>query len=104
MVVCSLQRGAGDKTTFSLGHEGATLLLDVENLSKELHLKPGSLYMVIGEISDQLSGPCLQARVARNVDGMDLHLFEEALKLHRQFLRQQQELHMPIDSSSEQRA
>lgn len=31
----------------------------------------------------------LRARVCRNIDGMDLHLFEEALKLRRKFLAEQ---------------
>lgn len=65
------------------------MLLDVAQLGENVRLKKGSLYMVVGEILTLPSGPCLQARVARNVDGMDVELFGSALELHRRFELQQ---------------
>jgi hypothetical protein len=70
---------------FVLEHEGARLQLDAALLGEDLPLKEGSLYMVIGEVRQGPSGPRLEARQARNVDGMDVELFGSALKLFRKF-------------------
>ena len=85
-----MNAGTGDSNrSFALEHDGERLLLDVALLGENVSLKPGSLYMVIGEIEMLPAGPCLQARVARNCDGMDVELFAAALKLHRRFEQQQ---------------
>lgn len=77
-----------DAGAWALEHEGERLALDVTQLGAHVLLKTGGLYMVIGEVLALPSGPFLQARVARNVDGMDVELFGAALKLQRSFLEQ----------------
>jgi len=74
---------------FVLEHDGKSLQLDVAQLGDNVVLKQGSMYMVVGEILTLPSGPYLQARVARNVDGMDVELFGSALQLQRRFVNQQ---------------
>mmetsp|Transcript_54505 Transcript_54505/g.128650 ORF Transcript_54505/g.128650 Transcript_54505/m.128650 type:complete len:128 (+) Transcript_54505:21-404(+) len=66
-------------------HDGKSLQVETDLLGKEISLKRGSLYMFIGEILQQSDGVALRARMARNVDGMDLELFATALKLRRDF-------------------
>ncbi|XP_024538129.1 uncharacterized protein LOC112348939 [Selaginella moellendorffii] len=67
-------------------HEGASLAVDT-TLLRDIHLRPGSLYQFIGELLLQ-SGMMLRARVARNVDGLDVKLYEKALRLRRIFQEQ----------------
>eukprot|EP01018_Ginkgo_biloba_P018989 Gb_02569 [translate_table: standard] len=62
--------------------------IDTQNL-REIHFRIGSLYQFIGELlippglpSDQA---VLQARVGRNVDGIDMNLYRNSLQLRRQF-------------------
>ncbi|KAI3690085.1 hypothetical protein L2E82_48060 [Cichorium intybus] len=63
---------------------GATLAIDTQHL--RLNLRVGSLYQFIGELSIQPNNDgILKARVGRNVDGMDLNLYQQSLKLLRQF-------------------
>jgi hypothetical protein len=64
-------------------------------LGEAVSLKTGSMYMVIGEVQELTNGPCLQARVVRNVDGMDVDLFSAALKLHRTFEQQKKVVGLP---------
>lgn len=68
---------------FALEHGGARLQLDATLLGETLQLKEGSLYMIIGEVQSGPRGPFLEARQARNVDGMDIELFDSALRLFR---------------------
>ncbi|KAJ9536958.1 hypothetical protein OSB04_029691 [Centaurea solstitialis] len=63
---------------------GATLLVDTQHL--RLNLREGSIYQFIGELSIQPNNEgLLKARVGRNVDGIDLNLYHQSLKLIRQF-------------------
>ncbi|KVH91695.1 CST complex subunit TEN1 [Cynara cardunculus var. scolymus] len=63
---------------------GATLAVDTQHL--RLNLRMGSIYQFIGELSIQPSNEgILKARVGRNVDGIDLNLYHQSLKLVRQF-------------------
>ncbi|KAI3494536.1 hypothetical protein L1887_40668 [Cichorium endivia] len=63
---------------------GATLAIDTQHI--RLNLRVGSLYQFIGELSIQPNNDgILKARVGRNVDGMDLNLYQQSLKLLRQF-------------------
>ncbi|CAI9290900.1 unnamed protein product [Lactuca saligna] len=63
---------------------GVTLAVDTQHL--RLNLRVGSLYQFIGELSIQPNNEgILKARVGRNVDGMDLNLYQQSLKLLRQF-------------------
>jgi hypothetical protein len=82
----SLQMDAGAQNPaerFALEHGGARLQLDATLLGETQQLKEGSLYMVIGEVKSGQRGPFLEARQARNVDGMDIELFDSALRLFR---------------------
>mmetsp|Transcript_45600 Transcript_45600/g.71454 ORF Transcript_45600/g.71454 Transcript_45600/m.71454 type:complete len:125 (+) Transcript_45600:238-612(+) len=76
---------AMDGTGFTLEHDGERAKIDGSHLAENIALRQGSLYMVIGEVQSQQQVPCVRARVARNVDGMDVHLFQEALKVRRKF-------------------
>eukprot|EP00802_Teleaulax_amphioxeia_P011265 Tamp_11297.p3 GENE.Tamp_11297~~Tamp_11297.p3 ORF type:complete len:134 (-),score=42.75 Tamp_11297:1533-1907(-) len=75
---------------FALEHDGRRLPLDVALLGEAVSLKTGSMYMVVGEVQALAHGKSMQARVVRNVDGMDVELFSAALKLHRDFEQQRQ--------------
>ncbi|MFS7926841.1 hypothetical protein Hanom_Chr04g00301861 [Helianthus anomalus] len=67
---------------------GATLAVDTQHL--RLNLRVGSLYQFIGELSIQPDNEgILKARVGRNVDGMDLNLYQQSLKLLRHFQSEQ---------------
>ncbi|KAM0010142.1 hypothetical protein Hdeb2414_s0080g00780251 [Helianthus debilis subsp. tardiflorus] len=67
---------------------GATLAVDTQHL--RLNLRVGSLYQFIGELSIQPDNEgILKARVGRNVDGMDLNLYQQSLKLLRHFQAEQ---------------
>ncbi|KAK9161633.1 hypothetical protein Syun_007974 [Stephania yunnanensis] len=61
------------------------LKIDVKHL-RDLNLRIGSIYQFIGEL---LIAPndeaILQARVGRNVDGIDLNLYHQSLQLLKQF-------------------
>jgi len=46
--------------------------------------KINSLFQFIGEVDDQ-EGLILRARISRNVDGLDVSLYEQALSLRRKF-------------------
>ena len=85
--LCVYAGGQEREYGFALEHAGKRLPLDVTLLGEAVSLKTGSMYMVIGEVQE-LTQPCLQARVVRNVDGMDVDLFSAALKLHRNFEQQ----------------
>jgi hypothetical protein len=87
--LCAHSGGKEKEHGFALEHAGKRLPLDVTLLGEAVSLKTGSMYMVIGEVQE-LTPPCLQARVVRNVDGMDVDLFSAALKLHRNFEQQKQ--------------
>ncbi|CAK9219723.1 unnamed protein product [Sphagnum troendelagicum] len=64
---------------------GASLKVDTQ-LLHDVALRQGSLYQFIGELNFTASNEMvLQARVGRNVDGLDLKLYDKALQLRRQF-------------------
>ncbi|XP_008233390.1 PREDICTED: CST complex subunit TEN1-like [Prunus mume] len=53
---------------------------------RELSFRVGSVYQFIGELLIQPDNEAvLQARVGRNVDGIDLNLYYQSLQLLRQF-------------------
>eukprot|EP00903_Cladosiphon_okamuranus_P007066 g6868.t1 len=62
--------------------------LDIDaSLLTDFQFRIDSLYEFIGEIQDGPSGKKkVKARVCRNVDGLDTHLFEKALQVRRAFL------------------
>jgi hypothetical protein len=67
---------------------GATFRIDTQNL-RDIHFRIDSVYQFIGELLIQPGlqphQAILQARVGRNVDGMDMHLYRKSLQLRRQF-------------------
>ncbi|KAB2621517.1 hypothetical protein D8674_023699 [Pyrus ussuriensis x Pyrus communis] len=53
---------------------------------RELSFRVGSIYQFIGELLIQPDNEAvLQARVGRNVDGIDLNLYHQSLQLLRKF-------------------
>ncbi|PON67011.1 CST complex subunit [Parasponia andersonii] len=63
----------------------AKLKVNTEHL-RNLNLKLGSFYQFIGELLIQPDNEAvLQARVGRNVDGINLDLYHQSLQLLRQF-------------------
>ncbi|XP_021898869.1 CST complex subunit TEN1 [Carica papaya] len=65
----------------------ANLKIDTKNL-RDLSFRIGSIYQFIGELhiqADNENEAILQARVGRNVDGIDLNLYYQTLQLLRQF-------------------
>jgi len=49
--------------------------------------KIGSVFQFVGETRSTNKVPRLYARLGRNIDDMDLRLFEQALTLRRKFLK-----------------
>ncbi|EKX51656.1 hypothetical protein GUITHDRAFT_134546 [Guillardia theta CCMP2712] len=71
--------------TFTAEFRDRRLQVDASLLGEQLVIKDGSLYMMIGEVETSEDRPTLRVRVARNVDGMDLNLFDAALSVRRKF-------------------
>nr|XP_043630652.1 CST complex subunit TEN1 [Erigeron canadensis] len=83
-VTGKLQKYSVETAIAIIADGSATLAVDTQHLRLDLHV--GSLYQFIGELWIQPSNEgILKARVGRNVDGMDLNLYHESLKLLRQF-------------------
>ncbi|ERN03343.1 hypothetical protein AMTR_s00003p00242540 [Amborella trichopoda] len=62
-----------------------SLRIDTQHL-RDVHFRLGSFYQFIGELVIQPdNNAILQARVGRNVDGLDLNLYNQSLQLRRQF-------------------
>ncbi|KAK6915635.1 hypothetical protein RJ641_020752 [Dillenia turbinata] len=69
---------------------GANLKINTEHL-RDLSFRVGSIYQFIGELFFQPDKEAvLNARLGRNVDGIDLNLYHQSLKLLRQFQANQQ--------------
>jgi hypothetical protein len=69
-------------------HRGRLLDVDTTLLGQfPFHI--GSLFQFIGEMNyDEFSKKLvLKARVGRNIDGLDMGLYEQALKIRREFLQ-----------------
>ncbi|KAE8010279.1 hypothetical protein FH972_006663 [Carpinus fangiana] len=63
----------------------ANLKINTQHL-RDLSFRVGSIYQFIGELLLQPDNEAiLQARVGRNVDGIDLNLYQQSLQLLRQF-------------------
>ena len=67
-----------------LEHRGSRICVDTSNLENALEFTDDALLQFIGEIAfdgkDELK---LRARVGRDVAGLDVGLWERALRLHR---------------------
>ncbi|XP_074340255.1 CST complex subunit TEN1 [Apium graveolens] len=63
---------------------GATLQVDTQHL--KINFRISSIYQFIGELHiDSPEEAVLKARVGRNVDGIDLNLYYQSLKLLQEF-------------------
>ncbi|KAF8401419.1 hypothetical protein HHK36_012358 [Tetracentron sinense] len=63
----------------------ARLKINTEHL-RDLNFRVGSIYQFIGElVIEPNNETMMQARVGRNVDGIDLNLYQQSLQLLRQF-------------------
>ncbi|GAB4851333.1 Telomeric pathways with STn1 [Ancistrocladus abbreviatus] len=73
------------ETALAVIADGSTTLkIDTQHLS--LNFRVGSIYQFIGELHIQPENEVLlKARVARNVDGMDLNLYRQSLHLLTEF-------------------
>ncbi|XP_021770808.1 CST complex subunit TEN1-like [Chenopodium quinoa] len=66
----------------------ATLKIDTKHL--KINYRVGSIYQFIGELFfESENQPILKARVGRNVDGMDLNLYRQSLRLLKEFQAEQ---------------
>uniref|UniRef100_A0A061SGW8 Uncharacterized protein n=1 Tax=Tetraselmis sp. GSL018 TaxID=582737 RepID=A0A061SGW8_9CHLO len=83
----------------TLENHGEVLRIGTEMLLGTF-LERGSWYQIIGEVDcSSVEGPVLVARVARNVNGIDPQLFDEALQLRRRFLEQRAPCTSPTHSA-----
>ncbi|KAJ4957162.1 hypothetical protein NE237_013945 [Protea cynaroides] len=65
--------------------ENIRLKIDTQHL-RNLNLRLGSIYQFIGELCIENNNEAtLQARVGRDVDGIDLSLYSQSLQLLRKF-------------------
>ncbi|KAK6161059.1 hypothetical protein DH2020_004440 [Rehmannia glutinosa] len=66
----------------------ASLKVDTQHL--KLNLRSGSIYQFIGELHIEPSNEAiLKARVGRNVDGLDINLYRQTLRLLKDFQAEQ---------------
>lgn len=74
------------ETAMAIIADGTAILkIDTQHL-RDLSFRVGSIYQFIGELHIQPDDEAiLQARVGRNVDGLDLSLYHQSLQLLRQF-------------------
>ena len=66
-----------------LEHRGATVRVKTANLENALELHLDRLYSFIGEVERCEGSVRVRARVGRDVDGLDVGLWEAALRLDR---------------------
>ncbi|KAG0478538.1 hypothetical protein HPP92_013257 [Vanilla planifolia] len=64
---------------------GVTLRVDTQHL-RDINFRISSIYQFIGELKIQEGNQAiLEARIGRNVDGMDLNLYHQSIQLRRKF-------------------
>ncbi|ESR46721.1 CST complex subunit TEN1 [Citrus sinensis] len=84
-VTGKLQDYAVETAMAIIADGNAILKIDTQHL-RDLSFQVGSIYQFIGELHIQADCEAiLQARVGRNVDGLDLNLYHQSLQLLRQF-------------------
>ncbi|OQR90567.1 hypothetical protein THRCLA_22535 [Thraustotheca clavata] len=72
--------------TASISFQNSSMKVTTELLSN-VELNLGSLYQFIGETYEQNGELRLKARIGRNVDGLDIQMFLDALKIRREFIK-----------------
>ena len=74
----------------TIEQDGQLLVVNTELLDPEFIFVPNTLHQFIGELEVLTDVPqltlCLKARIVRNIDGMDLKLYEQAVGLLRNHL------------------
>ncbi|XP_031373103.1 CST complex subunit TEN1 [Punica granatum] len=85
-VIGKLQEYSSE-TALAIIVDGSAKLKVNTNHLRDLSFRAGSIYQFIGElhIHQPENEAILQARVGRNVDGIDLNLYHQSLQLVRQF-------------------
>ncbi|KAM7278065.1 hypothetical protein ACFE04_005199 [Oxalis oulophora] len=84
-VTGKLQEYSVETAIATIADEGAILMINTQHL-RDLSFRVGSIYQFIGELHFQLDNVAiLQARVGRNVDGIDLDLYRQSLQLLQKF-------------------
>ncbi|KAK1318310.1 hypothetical protein QJS10_CPB04g00931 [Acorus calamus] len=84
-VTGKLQKYSIENAIAVISDGGASLKIDTKHL-RDLNFRVGSIYQFIGELFIHPDNDAiLQARIGRNVDGIDLNLYYQSLKLLRQF-------------------
>ncbi|KAF0684113.1 Aste57867_23900 [Aphanomyces stellatus] len=75
-----------NKSLAALSFQNATIVVSTE-LLVNFDFMIGSMYQFIGETYAHEGKLQLRARVGRNVDGLDIQMFTDALKLRRDFIK-----------------
>nr|CAD1828513.1 unnamed protein product [Ananas comosus var. bracteatus] len=84
-VTGKLQEYSVETAVAVISDSGVSLKIDTRHL-RDVVFRIGSIYQFIGELLIQSDDDAiLQARVGRNVDGIDLNLYYQSLQLRRQF-------------------
>mmetsp|Transcript_15918 Transcript_15918/g.41268 ORF Transcript_15918/g.41268 Transcript_15918/m.41268 type:complete len:130 (-) Transcript_15918:44-433(-) len=88
LVLGRIQQCDHSQQTVVITHEHAELTVDVR-MSPGVHLAKDAWFQFIGELEVQeQGGAILIARIARNVNGIDEQLYQEALYAQRRFLEE----------------
>ncbi|KAM3300711.1 hypothetical protein ACQJBY_041628 [Aegilops geniculata] len=83
-VTGTLQSYDVDSAVAVIRDGSVTLSIDTQNLM-EIGFRSGSMFQFIGELLIRPNNDAiLQARVGRNVDGLDLNLYQQSLIIRRQ--------------------
>lgn len=83
-VTGSLQSYDVDSATAVIQDGSVSLKVDTQHL-RDVSLRLNSTYQFIGELQiHQDNEAILQARIGRNVDGLDLNLYQQSLLIRRQ--------------------
>ncbi|XP_043813799.1 CST complex subunit TEN1 isoform X1 [Manihot esculenta] len=83
--LCRLQEYTVETAIAIIADGNKILKIDTQHL-RDLSFRIGSVYQFIGELVVQPDNEAiLQARVGRNVDGIDLNLYHQSLQVLRQF-------------------
>ncbi|KAL5996231.1 hypothetical protein ACLOJK_026305 [Asimina triloba] len=80
-VTGKLQEYSVETATAVIVDGSTSLKIDTQHL-RDLNFRKGSIYQFIGELHIRAEN---DARVGRNVDGIDLNLYHQSLQLRRQF-------------------
>ncbi|CAL5066985.1 unnamed protein product [Urochloa decumbens] len=84
-VTGTLQSYDVDSATAVIQDGSVSLKIDTQNL-RDVSFRTNSVYQFIGELLIREDNEViLQARIGRNVDGLDLNLYQQSLLIRRQY-------------------